>query len=343
MRVFRHHSRIDDRARGAVVAIGNFDGIHRGHQGVIAKAARLAAELGCPLAVMTFEPHPRSFFNRVAEPIRLTPFRIKARLIESLGVDSLFVLRFDAGLAAMSAEDFVLKILVGQPSADGSGNGTGLGVRHVVVGDNFRFGNKRQGDIEMLERLGRSNGFGVTCVGRIVGPGSEPYSSTHIRDYLKAGNPTRAALLLGRYWEIEGRVQHGDKRGRDLGFPTANLRLGDMLRPAYGVYAVRAGLDDGTETTWHAGAANIGIRPMFQTEDPLLEVYLFDFEQDIYGRHLRVALVDHLRPELAFDGLEALKTQMDDDCQRARASLAYENWDTDWPASPFMAPVADGD
>lgn len=341
MRVFRHHSRIDDRARGAVVAIGNFDGIHRGHQGVIAKAARLAAEFDCPLAVMTFEPHPRTFFSRVAEPIRLTPFRLKIRLIESLGVDSLFVPRFDAALAAMSAEDFVLETLVGKPSDDGGGTGSGLGARHVVVGDNFRFGNKRKGDIETLERLGRSNGFGVTCVGRIVGPGSEPYSSTHVRAYLKAGNPTRAALLLGRYWEIAGRVRHGDKRGRDLGYPTANLRLGDMLRPAFGVYAVRAGLDEGGGIAWHAGAANIGIRPMYETAEPLLEVHLFDFSQDLYGRHLRVALVDHLRPEMAFDGVEALKTQMEEDCRRARASLAYETWDASWPASPFMAPVAE--
>ncbi|MGF1610936.1 MAG: bifunctional riboflavin kinase/FAD synthetase [Kiloniellales bacterium] len=328
MRVFRHFSPVPDEARGAVVAIGNFDGIHRGHQAVIGKAGRLARELGVPHAVLTFEPHPRSYFKPDTPPFRLTPFRIKARLIEALGVDSLFVLRFDRALASLSAEDFVMDILV-----------KGLGVRHVVVGDNFHFGHKRGGDPALLERLGRSNGFGVTCMERVAGAGEEPYSSTYVRDYLTAGNPTRAALLLGRYWEIEGRVQHGDKRGRDLGFPTANVPLGNILLPAFGVYAVRAGIDRGADTVWHGGAANIGIRPMFESKRPLLEVHIFDFAREIYGRHMRVALVDYLRPELAFDGLEALKVQMAEDCRRARISLAYEDWEAGWPASPFMAPT----
>lgn len=336
MRVFRHYSNLPDEARGAVVAIGNFDGIHRGHQAVIGKAGRLARELGAPLAVLTFEPHPRNHFRPDSPPFRLTPFRLKARLIEALEVDCLFVLRFDRALAELSAEAFIAEVLV-----------TGLGVRHVVVGDNFRFGRKRTGDIALLETRGRSNGFGVTCLGRITGPSGasgggtgdpEPFSSTHVRDYLANGNPTRAALLLGRYWEIEGRVQRGDRRGRALGYPTANVALGDILLPAFGVYAVRAGIDRGAATNWHAGAANIGIRPMFESERPLLEVHIFDFDRQIYGRHMRVALVDYLRPEMAFDDVEALKAQMAEDCRRARASLAYEDWDASWPASPFMAP-----
>ncbi len=326
MRVFRHTDPTDPAARGAVVAIGNFDGIHRGHQAVIGKAGRLARELGAPLAVLTFEPHPRAFFQPDQPPFRLSTLRIKARLIEALGVELLFVLRFDRALAGVSAEDFVRDVLV-----------AGLGACHVVVGDNFRFGHKRQGDVALLERMGRSNGFGVTALERVMDTGSEPYSSSLVREYLKSGNPTRAGLLLGRYWEIEGRVRGGDKRGRDLGYPTANIPLGRMLNPAFGVYAVRAGIDQGSETLWHGGAANIGIRPMFRTERPLLEVHLFDFDQDLYGRHIRVAFVDYLRPELKLDSLEALKAQMADDCERARHSLAYEQWDAAWPASPFMA------
>ena len=326
MRIIRHVDKVPPALRGAVVAIGNFDGIHRGHQAVIGKAGRLARELDAPLAVLTFEPHPRSFFQPDQPSFRLNKLRIKARLIEALGVDLLVVLRFDRRLAGVSAEEFINDVLV-----------RGLGVCHVVVGENFRFGYKRQGDVDLLERIGRSQGFTVTGLKRVVGPGSEPYSSTLVRDYLKAGSPTRAGLLLGRYWEIEGRVRHGDKRGRKLGYPTANVPLEGILLPAYGIYAVRAGIDRGADTLWHAGAANVGVRPMFEVERPLLEAYLFDFEGDLYGRHIRVALVDYLRPEMKFDSLDALKAQMAEDCRRASASLAYEQWDASWPASPFMA------
>ena len=326
MRVFRHFTSIPEDARGAVVAIGNFDGIHRGHQAVIGKAGRLAHELGAAHAVITFEPHPRSYFQPNGATFRLTPLRLKARLIEAMGVDCLFVLRFDKALATLTAERFVIDVLV-----------QGLGVRHVVVGDNFHFGAGRQGDTALLDELGRSNGFGVTAMERVGGAAAEAFSSTHVREYLKAGNPTRAALLLGRYWEIEGRVEAGDGRGKDLGYATANIPIGEALNPAYGVYAVQAGIDRGADTIWRAGAANFGIRPMFETETPLLEVHLLDFDEDIYGRHMRVALVDYLRPEMKFDTLEELKAQMAEDCRRARVSLAYEDWDPSWPASPFMA------
>ncbi len=330
MLVLRHYQDVPEAARGAVVAIGNFDGIHRGHQEIIAKAGRLAKEFKAPHAVLTFEPHPRSVFKPDEAPFRLTPFRLKARLIEAMGVELLIVLTFDRNFASLSPEDFVNKVL-----ADG------LGVRYVVVGDNFRFGHKAKGDIAELERLGRGKGFGVTSVDRLTSPHAEAYSSTHVRDYLLAGNPTRAALLLGRYWEIEGRVQAGDKRGRDLGFPTANIPLGETLRPAFGVYAVRAGIDRGAEIHWLAGVANLGIRPMFVSKEPLLEVNLFDFDQDLYGQHLRVAFVDYLRPEMKFDSLEALKAQMIEDKRRAEVTLALEEWDASWPASPFMAATMD--
>jgi riboflavin kinase/FMN adenylyltransferase len=248
------------------------------------------------------------------------------RLLEALGVDDVFVLPFNQALSELSAEDFVREVLV-----------EGLRVRHVLVGDNFIFGHRRGGDTALLERLGRGAGFGVSVVQRVEGATGEAYSSTGIRDYLTAGNPTRAALLLGRYWEIEGRVQEGAKLGRKLGFPTANIALGEVLDPAYGVYAVRAGIDRGEGTVWHPGVANIGIRPMIEGDEPLLEVHLFDFDEDLYGQHLRVALVDYLRPEMAFDDMEALRVQMVEDSRRARVILDWEDWDPAWPASPFMS------
>ncbi|MGO1117592.1 bifunctional riboflavin kinase/FAD synthetase [Rhodovibrionaceae bacterium A322] len=328
MQVFRHHTQIPDTARGAVVAIGNFDGIHRGHQQVIGQAASLARDLNAPLAVMTFEPHPRLFFQPDQPPFRLTSFRVKTRLLESLGVDLLFNLAFNAELAGLSAEDFITEVLV-----------KNLGASHVVVGDNFRFGNRRKGDIALLKDLGGKLGLGVTALTRVTSPGDEPYSSSLVRDYLTDGNPTRAGLLLGRYWEIEGRVQPGAKRGRELGFPTANMSLGDSLRPAFGVYAVRAALEeeDGSSRQWIPGVANLGISPMFSYEEPLLETFLFDFDRDIYGRHLRVALVDYLRPEANFKSLEELIEQIEKDCDKAKATLSWEVWDQEWPISPFIS------
>lgn len=325
MQVFRHYDSTPELLSGAVVAIGNFDGVHRGHQEIIAKAARLAQELGCPHAVLTFEPHPRSVFAPESEPFRLTPFRLKVRLIETLGVDALFAIPFDLDFAKRSAEDFVTDVLV-----------DGLGVRYIVVGDNFRFGRQRKGDIDLLVEMGRVGGFGVTSVELLTDDSEEAYSSSLIRDYLKSGNPTRAALLLGRYWEIEGRVQPGERRGRTIGFPTANLPLGEALHPAYGVYAVRAGVEGPQEVTWHSGVANLGRRPTVDGDTPLLEVHLFDFEADIYARHMRVALVDFLRPERKFDGLEALKRQIEEDCGRARTILKLEQWQADWPASDLL-------
>jgi riboflavin kinase/FMN adenylyltransferase len=324
MRVFRHYDELPASARGAVVAIGNFDGIHRGHQAIIAEAGRRARALAAPLAVLTFEPHPRVFFRPELPPFRLTPFRIKARLIEALGVEVLFVLGFDRALSSLTAAQFVGEVLV-----------RGLGIRHAVVGDNFAFGHKRGGNAASLQAMGAAEGFGVTCMARVRGPGEEIYSSTRIRDYLQAGDPTRAALLLGRYWEIEGRVQPGDRRGRQLGYPTANLPLDGYLEPARGVYAVRAGIDRGSEIQWRVGVANLGVRPMFDGKTLLLETHLFDFAGDLYGQHLRVALVDHLRPELDFASVEALVAAMHEDSRRARVILAAERWEHNWPSTPF--------
>jgi len=330
MQVLRHYENVPEELRHSVIAIGSFDGIHRGHQEVIGKAGRLARELGAPQGVLTFEPHPRSFFAPNAEPFRLTPFRTRAQLIEALGVDLLVVLHFDEALSLMSAEAFVAEVL-----------GDGLGVRHVVVGDNFRFGHRRQGDVDLLRRLGRESGFDASVIERIRGPGGDPYSSTLIRQYLQQGNPTRAALLLGRYFEMEGRVQKGQALGRTLDYPTANIELSDVLLPAFGVYAVRAAIDRGDGIRWHPGVANLGVRPTVETPGPnggpLLEVHLFDFDEDIYGLHMRVALVDYQRPEAKFESLEAMRLQMKEDERQARMTLAWEDWDASWPASPFMA------
>ncbi len=338
MKLFRHYGNIPAASRGSVLAIGNFDGIHRGHQGVLAEAGRLAESFGAPHAVLTFEPHPRQFFKSDGPPFRLTPFRIKARLIEALGIDCLFCLRFNRALSSMTAEEFVTDILVG-----------GLATRHVVVGDNFCFGRGRGGDIGLLKSLGETMGFGVSSISRILGPAGEDYSSTRVRDYLLAGNPTRAALLLGRYYEVEGRVRPGGGAGRALGFPTANLLLLNTICPASGAYAVRAGIDKGAATRWHGGFATL--TPEWDRTaaglvgPPRLKVHLFDNDQDLTGRHMRIALVDYLRPPIEDPAPEVLKAQYTQDAERARVILAAEDWDASWPATPFTAatgPVAPG-
>jgi len=311
MRVFRHYTELPAAAKRAVIAIGNFDGVHLGHQAIIAEAGKIARAAKAPLAVLTFEPHPRSFFRPELAPFRLTPFRIKARLIEALAVDLLVVLTFDEALSRLPAEDFVSQVLV-----------AGLALRHAVVGDNFAFGHKRGGDAALLERLGRQHGFGVTRLARLGGVDGQIYSSTGVRKALASGDARAAAALLGRPWEIEGRVQHGDERGRALGMPTANLTLEGYLEPARGVYAVRAGLDRGQAIKWHDGVANLGVRPMFPDRGCLLEAHLFDFARDIYGQHLRVALLERLRPEMVFDSVATLVDQMREDGRQARASLA---------------------
>jgi riboflavin kinase / FMN adenylyltransferase len=311
LRIFRHSSGLPSDARGSAVAIGNFDGVHVGHQAVIGAAVAQARALGAPASVLTFEPHPRMLFKPDSEPFRLTPLRPKAHAMEALGVELLVVLAFDRALSEKSAETFVEDVLVAQ-----------MGVRHVVVGADFVFGHDRLGNVERLAEMGRRLGFGVTALQPVAGGDGTVYSSTAIRQALEAGDPRRAAALLGRPWEIEGRVEHGDARGRQLGFPTANVGLGDYLRPAFGVYAVEAGVDQGAETEWHPGVANLGRRPTVAGLVERLEVHLFDFDGDLYGRHLRVRLIEFLRPEKKFDGLDALRAQIAQDSAQARAILA---------------------
>lgn len=311
MRLFRHYDEIPAAFRSAVVALGNFDGVHRGHQAVIAQAMFRAAQDGVPVGVMTFEPHPRRLFQPHLLPFTLSPFRTKARYMEALDVDFLYVQHFDADFASRTAAQFVEDVLV-----------DGLGVSHLVVGADYHFGHKRSGNVDYLRERSTALGFGVTSVDAVLDESGEPYSSTRVREALAAGNPREAARLLGRPWEIEGRVEHGDQRGRTIGFPTANVALGDYLRPAPGVYAVRAGVDRGLDTQWRDGVANFGRRPTFDKTDELLEVHLFDFAGDLYGEHLRVQMVEFLRPERRFDGIEALKAQIITDAEDARRLLA---------------------
>jgi len=311
MRLFRHHTEIPVEARNAVVALGNFDGVHRGHQAVIAAALARAREIGTTSAVLTFEPHPREFFKPDQPSFRLTPLRIKVRQLEAIGVDNLFVLPFGPRLAQMSAEAFVIEVLI-----------EGLEAQHVVVGYDFVFGRERRGNAALLADLGRMHGLGVTSVAAAASDAGEIYSSTKVREHLTSGRPTAATALLGRPWEIEGRVEHGDERGRQLGFPTANIAIGDYLEPMLGVYAIKAGIDMGAATRWVDGVANLGRRPTVGGTRVQLEAHLFNFSADLYGRHLRVAFIDFLRPEKKFSGLPELKAQIAEDSRRACEILA---------------------
>jgi riboflavin kinase/FMN adenylyltransferase len=310
MQRFHDYRGLSASDRGAAVAMGNFDGVHLGHQSVLALAHAAAAELGAPFGVVTFEPHPRSFFAPDAPPFRLMNADARARRMEKLGVERLYEIPFDAGLAGLAPEDFARTVLA-----------EGLGIRHVVVGADFRFGKGRAGDTAMLRALGAAHGFGVT-IAPLVSDGEGDYSSTAIRAALAEGRPAEAARILGHWHRIEGRVEHGEKRGRALGFPTANLRLDPLHLPRFGVYAVLVDVLDGPHRGRYRGAASIGVRPTFGISAPNLEVYLLDFDGDLYGAELSVALVAFLRPELRFDGVEPLIAQMQADVEETRAVLA---------------------
>lgn len=299
---------LPDRLKGAAVAIGAFDGVHRGHQAVIAAARAAAARLDAPVGVVSFSPHPRRWFQPEAAPFRLMTPDQMARALAPLGVDHLYLLAFDADMAAMTDEAFAREVLAG-----------GLGIRHAAVGFDFTYGKGRTGSPESLRRQGERLGFGVSVADRLDDPDGLKLSSSAVREALKAGDMARTAAILGRPFAIAGEVIHGDKRGRTIGVPTANVRLGDYMRPAYGVYAVRSRLADGRVVD---GVASLGLRPMYALEEPLLEVWLFDFDEDLYGQVIETELVAFLRGEAKFDDLEALKIQIDADAAAARAALA---------------------
>lgn len=294
--------------KGAAVAIGAFDGVHRGHQAVIAAAGEAARALGAPLGVVSFAPHPRRWFQPAAAPFRLMTPAQMARAMAPLGVDRLYLLPFDAEMAALSDDAFARQVLH-----------DGLGIRHAAVGFDFTYGKGRTGSPEGLRRQGEALGFTVSVCGRVDDPDGLKLSSSAVREALKAGDMSRAAAILGRPFAIEGEVIHGDKRGRSIGVPTANIGLGDYMRPAFGIYATRTRLPDGRMID---GVASLGLRPMFALDEPLLEVWLFDFAGDLYGQTVETELVAFLRPEMHFDDLDALKRQIDADADAARAALA---------------------
>jgi riboflavin kinase/FMN adenylyltransferase len=309
MKRFRDYRGLARADRGAAVAMGNFDGVHLGHQSVLALAHAAAAELGAPFGVVSFEPHPRSFFAPDAPAFRLMTADARARRLEKLAVEVLYELPFGPGLAGLSPEAFVAEVLA-----------AGLGVRHVVVGADFRFGKGRAGDAGQLKALGATAGFGVT-VAPLVSDGRGDYSSTAIRAALGEGRPEEAARTLGHWHRIEGAVQRGDKRGKGMGFPTANLALDGLHLPRFGIYAVLVDVVTGAHKGRYAGVASIGVRPTFGENAANLEAHLFDFDGDLYGEVLSVALVAFLRLELRFEGVEPLVAQMRLDAVEARARL----------------------
>lgn len=310
MRIIRDYSFVNDADRGASVAIGNFDGVHLGHRAVIDIARKAGEAIGAPLGVMTFEPHPRQYFAPDAPAFRLMSREAKAHRLEKLGVQKLYELNFNAALSGLTPEAFAQKVIK-----------DGLGLKHVVVGADFCFGKGRKGSVEDLKRFGAEMGFGVTVAELVEGDTGE-VSSTAIRQALSDGRPRDAAAMLGHWHRMDGTVIGGDQRGRDLGFPTANMNIDGLHQPKFGVYAVLVDVLEGPHKGSYHGAASLGMRPMFNGQSPNLETYIFDFKGDIYGAPISVGLVDYLRPEAKFDSLDALIAQMDADCDKARQILA---------------------
>ena len=310
MHVFHGFDHVPRELRGAALAIGNFDGVHRGHQALLERARERAgastrhgaAHLS---GVMIFEPHPREFFHPERPHFRLTTLAQKLALFERFGLDMAVVIPFDKRLAGLSADDFVEQVLV-----------AGLGVRHVVIGYDFLFGRARAGSAADMQRAGAEMGFGVSVIGP-VGDGGEVFSSSAIRSEIALGDVRGAAEMLGHWWSVQGRVVGGHKLGTGMGFPTANIHLARSITLAHGIYAVFVGLQDKR----HLGAAYLGTRPTFDNGLPVLEIFLLDFNGDLYGREIDVAFVEFIRGDMRFDGMEALKVQMAADCAKARTIL----------------------
>ena len=303
-----HDEPIPDELRGAVLALGNFDGFHLGHQAVVTRAIALGFHMRRPVIVATFDPHPVRHFKPDLPPFRLTTLDQREEMFAHAGADGMLVFRFGAELAAMDAEEFVAEVLARR-----------LGAAGVITGDDFSFGKGRSGDVAVLRKLGERHGIVTEAVSQVLHEG-ERVSSGRVRDLLSAGDPGGATRLLTRPFAIEGVVVRGDGRGgSELDCPTANLRLGDYQRPAYGIYAVSVRLDDGSE---HPGVASLGIRPTFEPPVELLEANLFGFSGDLYGRKIEVGLLHYIRPELKFDSMDALGAQMKKDADDAKRLMA---------------------
>ena len=303
MKILHGWKNLADADKGASVALGNFDGVHLGHQRVIADAAEAAATLGAPMGVISFEPHARMHFQPDAPPFRLSNAHQLARTVERLGADLLYLLPFGVEMANFSDHDFVSDVLV-----------AGLGVRHVAVGFDITFGKGRSGDPKGMRQYGEEFGFGVS-VAQSVENLDGKISSSAAREALRLGHPETATAILGRPFAIEGVVQKGRQLGRTLGFPTANVHLGDYVAPIFGVYATRTRLKDGREMP---GVANIGVNPTTGVVEPRLEVWLFNFDEDIYGETIETDLIAFLRPEEKFPSIEIMVDQIRIDARRAR-------------------------
>ncbi len=306
MERFTSRDPVPQRLRGSILALGNFDGFHLGHQAVVNRAIARGFHERRPVIIATFDPHPVRFFKPDVPTFRLTSLDQRERLFDQAGADAMLVFQFDADLAATGAEEFVSEILAERVGAAG-----------IVTGTDFTFGRGRSGSAEVLRELGEEHGITAEALAPVLLDG-EPVSSSRIREALAAGDPGTATHLLTRPFAVEAVVEHGDGRGRDLGYPTANLSLGRYQRPAYGIYAVRVRLDDGSE---HAGVASFGVRPTFEPEKELLEAFLFDWSGDLYGRTIEVSLIAFIRPEEKFDSAEALVSQMREDEAKARRLL----------------------
>lgn len=310
MQIFRDYHSIPDTAKGAAVAMGNFDGVHLGHQSVLALAKAAAVTADAPLGVITFEPHPREHFAPDAPAFRLMSAEARANRLAKLGVEYLYEIPFDTELSRLTAEEFARDVLA-----------NGLGVRHAVVGADFRFGKTRGGDVDMLTTFGNSFGYGVT-IAPLISDAQGEVSSTAIRDALTNGQPADAARILGHWHRVDGLVVKGDQRGRELGFPTANIYMDGLHLPKFGVYAVLFDVLDGPHKGTYQGAASLGVRPTFGINHPNLETYLFDFTGDLYGARVSVALIAYQRPEEKYDSLDPLIQQMKADCFEAREILS---------------------
>ena len=307
MRFLDHREALPQSLRGAIIALGNFDGFHLGHQAVAKEAIDWARAEGRPSIIATFDPHPVRHFRPDAPPFRLTTLEQRQELYLAAGATAMLVFHFDGELAGTTAEDFV-KVLLAEH----------LGVAGVVTGEDFTFGKGRGGNREVLETLGREVGIEARAVAAVLDKGA-PVSSSRVRDALRDGDPQEAARLLTRPFAIRGVVEHGDKRGRTIGYPTANLSIEHYLRPKYGIYAVTGRILSTGEVL--KGAANIGVRPQFEPPKELLEPYFFDFAGDLYGQEIEVAFHHFLRGEAKFDSLDELVAQMEKDCERAKALL----------------------
>jgi riboflavin kinase/FMN adenylyltransferase len=310
MRIIRDYQFVAPEDRGASVAIGNFDGVHLGHQAVIEIAKAAGKSLSAPLGILTFQPHPRQYFAPEAPSFRLMSAQARSNRLAKLGVERLYELNFNAAMSALSPREFAQLVI-----ADG------LGLTHVVVGADFCFGKGRAGKVDDLVAFGKEMGFGVT-VAPLLSNAVGEVSSTAIRDALSDGRPRDAATQLGHWHRIEGAVIGGEQRGRELGYPTANMALDGLHLPKLGVYAVLVEILEGPFKGEYHGAASLGVRPMFGENTPNLETFIFDFSGDLYGTKLSIGLVEYLRPELKFDSLDALIHQMAQDCDQARNILA---------------------